>query len=95
MILGLDTLIDQSMDFIIDDHGIRYWKCKVCGKTNKDKTNIRRHMEKHVEGFQHNCENCCLKTKGHRKNIDNCIYVCHLNYYLKKRHFKSLFVTLK
>lgn len=54
----LDALIEQSMCFYVDDYGTKLWKCNICNKTNKDKTSIRRHMEQHFEGFQHNCLNC-------------------------------------
>ena len=42
----------------IDDFGHKLWKCKVCGKAHKDKSNIKRHMEMHFDGFRQECDKC-------------------------------------
>ena len=34
------------------------WKCKVCGKTNAKRKEIRRHAEIHLEGVSHSCDVC-------------------------------------
>ena len=34
------------------------WSCKVCGKTTRGKTNMKRHAEIHIEGVSHVCQDC-------------------------------------
>ena len=34
------------------------FKCNVCGKVSKDKRNIRRHVELHMEGLSYECQLC-------------------------------------
>ena len=34
------------------------WSCKVCGKTNWQKVDLRRHAEVHIEGASHPCATC-------------------------------------
>ena len=58
LLVDLDALVEQSMFQIVDDFGVKLWKCKICGKANKDKSNIRRHMEKHFDGFEQKCSEC-------------------------------------
>ena len=40
------------------DDGEFKWKCTVCGKATKLKGDIRRHIETHVEGVSHSCNQC-------------------------------------
>ena len=64
------------MRTIVDDFGSRVWKCEVCRKTNKDKTNIRIHVETHLEGFEHHCPLCGKQSKSRkamRKHMSNKI----------------------
>jgi len=70
----LDDLIAQSMSLVLSDTGARLWKCEVCGRSNKDKADIRRHMEKHLSGFDHRCPHCNKQAKSRealRKHISN------------------------
>lgn len=53
----LDAMIAQSMSQVVDEAGTRLWTCNLCNRTNKDKTDIRRHMEKHFKA-KHNCPQC-------------------------------------
>jgi len=57
------------------------WTCKMCGKTRRDKTDIKRHAETHIEGASHPCNTCgktfrnsnslkCHKTASHRNYHD-------------------------
>eukprot|EP00092_Neocalanus_flemingeri_P039009 GFUD01042465.1.p1 GENE.GFUD01042465.1~~GFUD01042465.1.p1 ORF type:complete len:263 (-),score=54.48 GFUD01042465.1:99-887(-) len=64
------TLIDNSYDnaqenmdleFRIGElleKGIGCWSCKACGKTNKDKSKIKYHVETHLHGVSHVCSLC-------------------------------------
>jgi len=38
----------------VDDH----WQCTVCHKTTKQKGDIKRHIEGHIEGISHSCKSC-------------------------------------
>jgi len=46
---SMPLLTDESMFKTTDDAGKSIWKCKQCGKTDKMKGNLRKHMEKHLE----------------------------------------------
>ena len=35
-----------------------FWTCTKCGKTNKDKTKTKSHIETHIEGMSHPCGHC-------------------------------------
>jgi len=70
----LDNLIAQSMSLNVDELGSRLWTCHVCRKTNKDKQDMKRHMEKHFPGFEHPCPHCDKLSKSRdalRKHISS------------------------
>ena len=74
MLADLDVLIAQSMMTVVDDFGNRVWKCEVCNRTNKDKTNIKKHVETHFQGFEHHCPICGKQSKSReamRKHMSN------------------------
>eukprot|EP00092_Neocalanus_flemingeri_P109119 GFUD01140209.1.p1 GENE.GFUD01140209.1~~GFUD01140209.1.p1 ORF type:complete len:220 (+),score=33.32 GFUD01140209.1:69-662(+) len=52
---------DLIMQFV---NGV--WKCTVCGKTDRKKSNITEHTEVHLEGAAHFCSYCgkTFKTKN-------------------------------
>ena len=35
-----------------------YFKCTACGKMSKDRRNMRRHVEIHIEGLSYECQVC-------------------------------------
>ena len=39
----------------IDDGEGNKWRCAVCGKLGKDRSQIGRHIECHIEGVSHPC----------------------------------------
>ena len=53
----LQTNIATMMERIYDEEGNR-WKCMVCGKLGKDKSQIGRHVECHIKGASHPCNVC-------------------------------------
>jgi len=53
----LDAMIIESMSLVTGDFG-KLWQCNICQMSNKDKTRIRRHMEKHFPGFHQICSIC-------------------------------------
>ena len=36
----------------------RVHTCKQCGKTTRDRTNLKEHIETHIEGLQFECDHC-------------------------------------
>ena len=50
--------LDNKIEEMIEKHG-SIWKCKICGKTStKQKQDIQRHVETHIEGMSHACHIC-------------------------------------
>ena len=49
-VADLDIQIEQMSEKI---DGL--WKCKVCGKSAKHKSNLKDHAETHVKGIAHTC----------------------------------------
>jgi len=39
------------------------WQCALCGRSNTDKSQIRRHAEVHFKGFIHSCQHCGVEKK--------------------------------
>jgi len=39
------------------------WQCTLCGRSNTDKSQIRRHAEVHFKGFVHSCPQCGVEKK--------------------------------
>merc|ERR1719186_2479994 len=62
----LRTEILKRMDKFKDPKEGRMWKCTVCGKIKKKKSNLEMHVETHLEGFTHRCVHCDItrKTRG-------------------------------
>ena len=58
----VDDLVDneilKKMETIKGDNGKKMWKCTECGRSDRSKSHIRSHVEKHLEGFSHKCEFC-------------------------------------
>ena len=50
--------LDLKIDALIEKREGGVWKCKVCGKTNKKKKDLKRHAETHLEGVSHACHLC-------------------------------------
>ena len=70
----LDKLVANSMSLNVDEYGCRLWMCDLCRKTNKDKQDMRRHMETHFPGFEHPCPYCDKQSKSRdalRKHISH------------------------
>ena len=53
------------------------WSCIKCGKSDKDKSNMRNHIEgKHIEGVSHPCNQCGKQFRS-RNSLTNHISVNH------------------
>ena len=59
-ILGFSTTRSEVLAYNPD---IKVWECTVCGRSNSDKNQIRRHAEVHFKGFIHTCPHCGVEKK--------------------------------
>ena len=50
------TRIYSMMEKVSD--GQYNWKCTVCGKPEKDRANMARHIESHIDGVSYPCDKC-------------------------------------
>jgi len=69
-----DELCLQINEMIEKNGGA--WRCKICGKTSRDKTDINRHAERHIEGMSHACH-ICNKTFQNRHSLTSHISRIH------------------
>jgi len=53
----LDALVKENMMTRFED-GITEYFCLFCNKSGRHSTNIRNHVETHLEGFTHQCPHC-------------------------------------
>jgi len=60
----LDDLITRSIIRYEDPVRGPVWQCGVCKKENKDKAQIKRHVETHISGFRHSCYICMKEFKS-------------------------------
>jgi len=56
----------QIRELIEKSDGV--WKCKVCGNTKSNYSNMRHHAESHIEGMSHACH-ICNKTFSNRHSL--------------------------
>ena len=54
---GLQSKLSTMMESINDGESNK-WRCTVCGKTTIYKNDIRRHVERHIDGVSHTCIIC-------------------------------------
>jgi len=73
---ALDREIAQRMENIVDKTGQKLTRCTVCGKTFKQKSKAKFHIETHIEGFSHTC-NICGATAKTKKSLSVHIYNRH------------------
>jgi hypothetical protein len=52
------------------------WQCKVCGKTNNYKGNIKKHIETHIGGISLTCH-ICNKSSSTRHSLQVHILDVH------------------
>ena len=68
--LNLNLDLDFQIEQIIEkNEGL--WRCKVCEKTDKQKSNIRQHAEIHIEGVVHTCHICSKSFQTRRSLHDH------------------------
>ena len=61
--LSLNTLkenMEEKINSMMepDREGKTKWKCTVCGKGARDRTDMGRHIETHIEGVSYPCDQC-------------------------------------
>jgi len=54
------------------------WGCSQCSYTAKNKGHVKEHVEKHIEGYSHEC-NSCDKTFRMKKSLRQHVYKCSPN----------------
>ena len=72
----LKTLIESMFENIVG--GEKAWKCKVCGKETKIKSDIARHIETHLEGLTYPC-NICEAVKSSSNSLNAHMTRAHRN----------------
>ena len=69
--------LDQKINELISvDNGVP--SCTLCGKTAKLKSDIKRHIETHMEGLSFPCQQC-EKTFKLRQTLQNHCRTKHMN----------------
>ena len=53
----LSSDVIKTVDELIMKDG-ELWKCKSCGKTAKSNSQIRKHVELHIDGLSFPCQQC-------------------------------------
>ena len=61
-----DLKVKQNAMMERAEGGENKWKCTVCGKTTRDTTDMRRHIERHVEGLTYPCTQCNKVSRSSR-----------------------------
>ena len=72
---NLEELDNKILEYIEKDPA-GFWKCTVCGKMDKKTTNIKEHVEIHVEGLTFPCK-YCEKSFRSRNILRNHNYQKH------------------
>jgi len=62
-----------------------YFKCAACGKKSKDKRNMKRHVEIHIEGLSYECQ-FCEKTFRNKHMLQNHIHRNHRGFYFQDKY---------
>ena len=50
--------LEEKIDQLSKRREDGLWVCNRCGKTDKQRFHLRRHVETHIEGFSHSCAVC-------------------------------------
>ena len=74
---NLEELDNKILEYIEKDPA-GFWKCTVCGKMDKKTTNIKEHVEIHVEGLTFPCK-YCEKSFRSRNFLRNHNYQKHFD----------------
>jgi len=54
----VETRIDGLLEKVLDNEGKHGWQCIQCNKFSKSKTNLKKHVEIHIEGLSFPCKYC-------------------------------------
>ena len=53
---NIKAQINSMMEKVLD--GNKRWRCRVCGKESKERQDMSRHIETHMEGISYPCNQC-------------------------------------
>ena len=70
------TEIQQKINDMLDKSLDGTFNCTECGKTGKDSSNMRKHIETHIEGLSYSCPNC-TKTFRSKQSFRNHLSLYH------------------
>ena len=70
-----NPLWEEKIDALAE-HGGDGWKCRRCGKQDRNRSWIRRHVESHIEGFTFPCH-LCEKTFSKRYKLKTHMGAVH------------------
>ena len=70
-----NPLWEEKIDDLAE-HGGDGWKCRRCGKQDRNRSWIRRHVESHIEGFTFPCH-LCEKTFSKRYKLKTHMGAVH------------------
>ena len=59
---NIKVQINSMMEKVLD--GINRWRCTVCGKESKDRQDMSRHIETHIEGVSYPCNQCSKVSRS-------------------------------
>ena len=69
---NIKAQIISMMERVVD--GEKKWKCTICGKSSKDKQDVARHVEIHIEGISYPCNQCgtiSSSSNSHKTHVSN------------------------
>ena len=79
----LDELDNEKGHGMFIENFDSVWVCKICGKTAKQKGNLKSHVELHFPQDESNSCNLCkkefstrLSLKSHKINVHSKLYSC-------------------
>lgn len=75
----LNRMRDESLTEVYTD-GFKQWKCIICQKTSAHKSNMRVHVDTHIQGIEHYCPYCSKYSKTRQSLI------MHIHKYHKKKN---------
>jgi len=82
-LIVLDELPGEKGHGMFIENFDSFWVCKICGKTSKQKGNLKSHVELHFPQDEINTCNLCekqfstrLSLKSHKINVHSKLYSC-------------------
>ena len=70
------TEVENTVNQHLEKVSSGVYQCKLCGKTAKQSTDLKKHIETHFEGLSYSCQLCgkIFRSKNSRSNhISRCV----------------------